>query len=258
MGRLVDGASDSVGRFLDTDSQFEKDWASATAGLSGSNTDAAFEADWAAATKGLTESSNVLTKVGNFFSPTKTSVGGGGSIPGVRGATSGGGAGRRMSSNDMFGNLFGSMISNRMGVRGHAAGIISSGLGDLFSGQGFGRTAGYIQGPNTFASSLFNMYNLKNADTSTYGGALNTGLAAYQLYNALASGSIASSVGSLASSLATASGATYGTAMGSQQSMMLAGQEAGMAAALSAANQILQVLQGEEPPYIINPKVWNS
>ena len=34
--------------------------------------------------------------------------------------------------------------------------------------------------------------------------------------------------------------------------------EAGMAAALSAANQILQVLQGEKPPYIINPKVWNS
>ncbi|WP_334927934.1 NAD(P)-dependent oxidoreductase [Nostoc sp.] len=33
--------------------------------------------------------------------------------------------------------------------------------------------------------------------------------------------------------------------------------EAGMAAAISAANQILQVLQGEKPPYIINPEVWN-
>jgi hypothetical protein len=178
----------------------------------------------------LVDHTNRLGQIMGIFTPS-TSVGAGGSIPGVRGATSVGGAGGRMSSNDMFGNLFGSMISNRMGVRGPAAGIISSGLGDLFSGQGFGRTAGYIQGPNTFASSLFNMYNLKNADTSTFGGALNTGLAAYQLYNALASGSIASSVGSAASSLATASGATYGTAMGSQQSMMLAGQEAGMAAA---------------------------
>jgi hypothetical protein len=178
----------------------------------------------------LVDHTNRLGQIMGIFTPS-TSVGGGGSIPGVRGATSGGGASGRMSSNDMFGNLFGSMISNRMGVRGPAAGIISSGLGDLFSGQGFGRTAGYIQGPNTFASSLFNMYSLKNADTSTFGGALNTGLAAYQLYNALASGSIASSVGSAASSLATASGATYGTAMGSQQSMMLAGQEAGMAAA---------------------------
>nr|ATO58432.1 McyI [Phormidium sp. LP904e]QCQ67873.1 O-methyltransferase [Phormidium sp. LP904c] len=34
--------------------------------------------------------------------------------------------------------------------------------------------------------------------------------------------------------------------------------EAGMAAALSAANQILQVLQGEKPPYIINPEVWSN
>ncbi|MFN6527751.1 hydroxyacid dehydrogenase [Nostoc sp. ChiSLP03a] len=34
--------------------------------------------------------------------------------------------------------------------------------------------------------------------------------------------------------------------------------EAGMAAALSAANQILQVLQGEKPPYIVNPEVWSS
>ncbi|MDZ8066685.1 MAG: hydroxyacid dehydrogenase [Nostoc sp. DedQUE08] len=34
--------------------------------------------------------------------------------------------------------------------------------------------------------------------------------------------------------------------------------EAGMAAALSAANQILQVLQGEKPLHIVNPEVWNK
>lgn len=33
--------------------------------------------------------------------------------------------------------------------------------------------------------------------------------------------------------------------------------EASLAAAVSAANQILQVLQGEKPPYMINPEVWN-
>lgn len=33
--------------------------------------------------------------------------------------------------------------------------------------------------------------------------------------------------------------------------------EASLAAALSAANQILQVLQGQKPPYLINPEAWN-
>ncbi|WP_373528144.1 hypothetical protein [Nostoc sp.] len=33
---------------------------------------------------------------------------------------------------------------------------------------------------------------------------------------------------------------------------------AAIATALSAANQILQVLQGEKPPYIVNPEVWNK
>nr|AGZ05270.1 McyI [Nostoc sp. 152] len=34
--------------------------------------------------------------------------------------------------------------------------------------------------------------------------------------------------------------------------------EASIATALSAANQILQVLQGEQPIHIVNPEVWNS
>lgn len=34
--------------------------------------------------------------------------------------------------------------------------------------------------------------------------------------------------------------------------------EAGIAASLSAADQILQVLRGEKPPYMVNPEVWHS
>lgn len=34
--------------------------------------------------------------------------------------------------------------------------------------------------------------------------------------------------------------------------------EAAIAAALSAANQILQVLQGKKPPHIVNPEVWQK
>ncbi|BAZ70592.1 MAG: hydroxyacid dehydrogenase [Pelatocladus maniniholoensis HA4357-MV3] len=34
--------------------------------------------------------------------------------------------------------------------------------------------------------------------------------------------------------------------------------EAAMAAALSAANQIVQVLQGKKPPHIVNPEVWQK
>ena len=212
------GASDSVGRFFDTDSQFEKDWVSATAGLSGSDTDAAFEADWASATRGLTESSNVLTKIGNFFSPTKTSTGAGGSIPNVRGATSP----TKMTGTDIAGNFLGSMVSNKLGISGPAAGIVSSGIRDLFGGQGFGKTSSYIQGPGTFGSSLFNIFGLKSGNTSSLGGTLNTALNAYQLYNSIASGSMMAGAGAAIQSLGSMMGsqtiANFGAGMGSGMS----------------------------------------
>lgn len=168
----------------------------------------------------------LTTGIKNIFTPS-TSVGGGGSIPGVRGAT----VPTKMTGTDIAGNFLGSMISNKLGISGPAAGIVSSGLRDLFGGQGFGKTSSYIQGPGTFGSSLFNIFGLKSGNTSSLGGTLNTALNAYQLYGSLASGSLASSIGSGASFLGTASGATYGTTLGSQQSMMLAAQEAGMGAA---------------------------
>jgi hypothetical protein len=229
---FLGGAPDSVGRFFDTDAQFEKDWASATAGLSGSDTDAAFEADWASATRGLTESSNVLTKIGNFFSPTKTSTGAGSSIPGVRGAT----MPNKMSPTDIAGNFLGSAISNKLGISGPSAGIVSSAMKDLLGGKGFGKTSSYIQGPGTFASSLFNIYGLKNANTSTLGGTLNTALNAYQLYNGIASGSMIASAGNLIQSAGSMLGsqtiANFGSGMASgQTSAQLASAygQAGMA-----------------------------
>jgi hypothetical protein len=222
---LLGGASDSIGRFFDTDSQFEKDWASVTAGLSGSNTDAAFEADWASATRGLTQSTSVLSNVGN----TLTSIFGGKSSSGT--SVVGGATGKAPTGTDFLANMLGSAVSNKLGITGPSAGIVSTAMRDLVGGKGFANTSRSIQGPGSFASTAFNLFGLKNANTSTTGGVLNTALNAYQLYNSLATGSLAGSIASGASWLGTASGATYGTAMGSQQSMMLAAQEAGMGAA---------------------------
>lgn len=175
----------------------------------------------------LTNFGNTLTTgIKNIFTPS-TSVGGGGSIPGVRPATVSG----RLTGTDIAGNFLGNAISSKLGISGPSAGIVSSAMRDLLGGKGFGNTSKFIQGPGTFGSSLFNIFGLKSGNTSSLGGTLNTALNAYQLYSGLASGSLASSIASGVSFLGTASGATYGTALGSQQSMMLAAQEAGMGAA---------------------------
>jgi hypothetical protein len=183
-----------------------------------SSTDA-FTAAAPSFTQTLTNFGSTLTTgLKNIFTPSaSTAVGGGGSIPGVRGAT----MPNKMSPTDIAGNFLGSAISNKLGITGPSAGIVSSGLKDLFGGQGFGKTSSYIQGPGTFGSSLFNIYGLKNANTSSLGGTLNTALNAYQLYNGLASGSMLASAGGLIQSAGSMLGsqtiANFGSGMASGQ-----------------------------------------
>jgi hypothetical protein len=175
-------------------------------------------------TNSLTNFGNTLTSgVRSIFSPS-TSTGGGTMMGGTMmgGNMMGGNRGNMMSSNDIFGSILGSAVSNKLGISGPSAGIVGSAMRDLLGGQGFGRTSSYIQGPGSFASSLFNIYGLKNANTSSLGGTLNTALNAYQLYQGIASGSMVASTGGLIQSLGSSLGsqtiANFGSGMASGQS----------------------------------------
>jgi hypothetical protein len=180
-------------------------------------------------TNSLTSFGNTLTSgVRSIFSPS-TPAGGGTMMGGnmMYGNTMMGGnmmygnRGYMMSSNDIFGSILGGAVSNKLGISGPSAGIVGSAMRDLLGGQGFGRTSSYIQGPGSFASGLFNLYSLKNANTNSIGGTLNTALAGYQLYRGLASGSMVASTGGLIQSLGSSLGsqtiANFGSGMASGQ-----------------------------------------
>ena len=142
--------------------------------------------------------------VKGIFSPTSApgAVGAGGAIPGQTGPGAPAGGGFSMGNALVdFGTMY---AAQKLGLGFGPATFAMNALGKNFvAGKGFEGAGDILKGGAGgigLGGTLFNLYALKNADVRSPGGLINTALAGYQIYNALATGSLLASGASLAAS----------------------------------------------------------
>jgi hypothetical protein len=142
--------------------------------------------------------------VKGIFSPTSApgAVGAGGAIPGQTGPGAPVGGGFSMGNALVdFGTMY---AAQKLGLGFGPATFAMNALGKNFvAGKGFEGAGDILKGGAGgigLGGTLFNLYALKNADVRSPGGLINTALAGYQIYNALATGSLLASGASLAAS----------------------------------------------------------
>ena len=177
--------------------------------------------------------------ISGIFKPSAPSaVGAGGTIPGVTGQGTPAGGGFSMGNALVdFGTMY---AAQKLGLGFGPATVALNAFGkNIIAGKGLEGGMDILKGGSGgigFGGTLFNLYALKNANIRTPGGLLNTLLAGYQIYNALATGSLLASAGGMIQSLGSTLGsqtiANFGSGMSSgMTSAQLAAAygEAGMA-----------------------------
>jgi len=142
--------------------------------------------------------------VKGIFSPTSASgaTGAGGTIPGQTGPGTPVGGGFSMGNALVdFGTMY---AAQKLGLGFGPATFAMNALGKNFvAGKGFEGAGDILKGGAGgigIGGTLFNLWALKNADVRSPGGLINTALAGYQIYNALATGSLLASGAGLAAS----------------------------------------------------------
>ena len=142
--------------------------------------------------------------VKGIFSPTSApgAVGAGGTISGQTGPGTPVGGGFSMGNALVdFGTMY---AAQKLGLGFGPATFAMNALGKNFvAGKGFEGAGDILKGGAGgigIGGTLFNLYALKNADVRSPGGLINTALAGYQIYNALATGSLLASGAGLAAS----------------------------------------------------------
>ncbi len=184
--------------------------------------------------------------ISGIFSPSAPgAVGAGGAIPGKTGPGAPAGGGFSMGNALVdFGTMY---AAQKLGLGFGPATFAMNALGKNFvAGKGFEGAGDILKGGAGgigVGGTLFNLYALKNADVRSPGGALNTALATYQIYNALATGSLLASAAGMAGTVGMGLVNAGATGMGTTVLNFAGGMQAANAG-MSAAQLQAAYAQG--------------